>query len=90
MTTGRWIRDEDVLWRWTADGVLLLEPAAEECCEVTGPGGLLWALLAEPLTVGEAATTLAEHYGVSVELVERELSTLFHDLAGRGAIRSAP
>lgn len=78
-----WMRRADVLWRTTADRVLLLAPEADEVVTVSGPGVAVWLLLDHPQAFDELVTHLAELYGAEQARVAADLDPLLADLAGR-------
>jgi hypothetical protein len=80
-----WHRSDGAVWRRTMDGIVVL-PGSGEPIALLGPAAGLWELLAEPLTVEEVVTTLAEHYGVDADQVSPEIRATLDELLLRGAL----
>jgi hypothetical protein len=76
-------RAEGVLWRQGQGSVLVLAPPGREVIALEGSGSVLWQLLAQPLTVPEAATRLAEFYDISVERIAEDIEPVLDELAAR-------
>jgi hypothetical protein len=74
------------LSRRLLDGVLLLPPGEDEALHLTTPGDAVWALLEEPLTLGELAQVLSTAFDVSVETVVADIKPVIAELAEAGAI----
>lgn len=53
---------------------------------LSGSGAALWAALAAPVTPSECARTLAERYGVAVEVVAEDIGPVVADLLARGVV----
>lgn len=83
----RWARRPEVLWRATADRVLLLTPAADDVVTVSGPGVAVWLLLAEPQPFDDLVAHLAELYAVEAARVAADLGPLLADLTDRQLVR---
>ena len=78
-------RAAHVLWRRTADRVLLL-PVGDRDAEVTclsGTGVVLWDLLAEQATVDELAAALGGAFGVDPDVVAVDIRPVLDDLVDR-------
>jgi len=84
--TTRWTRSDQALFRRVPDGVLLLLLPDGEPELVTGPGGVLWDLLAEPRTVTELVDDLAIRYDHDEAVVERDLRQTLDDLRRRDLV----
>lgn len=82
----RYARAEAVLWRRTATAVVLLPLEDGEVIELAGTGAALWDLLAEPVTVGEAAAVLSSAFRTSPEQVAADIGPVLVELAGRGVV----
>lgn len=83
-------RSEDVLWRRVGDEVLVLpvhDDADGEVVAITGSSSVLWEVLAEPVTVREAVSSLSEIYGVEAWEIERDVRPVLADLQSRGLVR---
>lgn len=85
--TGAWVRDEAVLWRATARGVVLFAPGDEAPCTLSDTGADLWEMLATPVTIDRAAVALAARYGADSAQVEEDLRPFLADLERRRAVR---
>lgn len=81
--TVRYRRATEVLWRRTADRVLLLPATEGELVSLTGTGVVLWDLLAEPTDEGELCRTLASVYGADPGIVATDIAPVLEDLAAR-------
>lgn len=78
-----WTRRADVLWRTTADRVLLLAPEADEVVTVSGPGVAVWLLLDQPQGFDDLVVHLSDLYGAEQARVAEDLDPLLADLADR-------
>jgi hypothetical protein len=89
MTT-RYTRREEVLWRRTGDAVVLLAADGDgrDVFTLEGSGVDLWQLLAEPVQLDEAASTLAGIYGASRDQVARDIAPVLAELSRRGVIEA--
>ena len=88
--TSRWIRRRDVIWRRTADAVLVLPLDADEPFALAGSGPMVWDLLERPLAPDDIAPRLARSTGANVQVIADQLATLLADLARRGAVEAVP
>lgn len=85
-TGSRYARAEAVLWRRTATAVVLLPLEDGDVFELAGTGAALWDLLAEPVTVGEAAVALSTAFRTSPEQVAADIEPVLVELARRGVV----
>ncbi|MGH9178401.1 MAG: PqqD family protein [Acidimicrobiales bacterium] len=76
----------EVLWRRTATAVVLLPLEHGEVFELAGTGAALWDVLAEPVTLGEAADALSTAFGTSPEQVAADIEPVLVELARRGVV----
>ncbi|HEX5532289.1 MAG TPA: PqqD family protein [Actinomycetales bacterium] len=82
----RFGRARDVLWRYTAEGVVLLPLKASEPFVLEGAGAALWEVLREPQTVQAAAKRLSQRFSVPPEEVLSTVPAVLTELADRGAV----
>ena len=75
------------LSRELLDGVLLLPPRASAPMQVSSPGQVIWALLAEPRTATALAEELGGLFDAPVEVVRADLAPILGALFDAGAIR---
>ena len=85
----RWQRSTDVVWRQTADRVLLLHVDAPEPVVVAGPGPLLWDLLKDPASLEDLAAGLSEAYKMPAERIAWDIEPVLAELTRQGLVRSA-
>jgi hypothetical protein len=78
-----------VLFRNLPDGVILLSIGGGDPLFLSGPGALLWNLLAEPTGVEEAAETLAEAHQADPETVRADIEPVIAELARLGVVRAS-
>jgi hypothetical protein len=83
-------RAPDVLWRRTADRVLLAPPGEGEMVSLSGTGVALWELLAEPSDLDRLATRLAVAYRADEHVVAMDVLPVLRDLARRGFVHEVP
>ncbi len=81
----RWQRNPRVLWR-TAPGYLVLGTVDGRTAEVLGPGGDVWARLAEWITEEELTAVLARQYGASEACVSPDVRSLLEELHLQGYV----
>lgn len=86
----RYVRAQDLLWRRTSGAILLLPADEGEVFQLLGTGIELWAILAEPVTLDQAARALASQFGASPEVVVADISGVLADLVVRGAVVCDP
>jgi coenzyme PQQ synthesis protein D (PqqD) len=79
-------RGPEVLWRNSADRVVLLPPKAANPISVDGPGQALWILLEEPQSADALEISLARQYAVDRAVVSEALVPLLDELVEAGAI----
>lgn len=77
-----------MLWRGTPDGVLVLPLDASEVLSVSGPGRVLWELLADPVTLDEAGEILASEYDVPLGEIAPSIEAVLEELCARGAVET--
>lgn len=76
-----WARGRGVAWRRVSGGAVLLPPAAAEPILVTGPGAVVWELLATPSDLPALAESISTEYGVNVDQVGSDLTPFLEALA---------
>jgi len=79
-------RRADVLWRRTADRVVILVPGTDEFVTLTATGCDLWAALEEPGGLRELAERLAAAYGAPVERIAADIAPVIEELQRCGAV----
>ena len=82
----RYRRATGVVWRQAHGSVFVLPDGGREVVVLTGTGEELWWLLADPMTIDQAAHRLAEIYGVPDTAVSRDVAPVVTDLAARGVL----
>jgi len=82
----RYWRATGVVWRHAHGSVFVLPGGGREVVVLTGTGEELWWLLADPMTIDQAAHRLAEIYGVPDAAVSRDVAPVVADLAARGVL----
>jgi len=82
-TPTRWTRSPLALFRRVPDGVVVLLLPDGEPELVTGPGGVLWDLLASGPTLDELTRELAARYDHDAEIVRRDLDHALDELRDR-------
>jgi len=82
----RYRRAPGVVWRQAHGSVFVLPDGDREIVVLTGTGEDLWWLLADPMTIDQAAHRLAEIYGVPDAAVSRGVAPVLADLAARGVL----
>ena len=76
----------DVLWRRTADTVVIRRRGNDELVVLAGTGADLWDSLAEPSSVGDVAAALAEEFGAELPVVRNDVERAVADLIERGVV----
>jgi hypothetical protein len=82
-------RPPSVLWRNSADRVVILPPRSGHPVTIDGPGQALWSLLAEPQSVASMINALAVQYAVDQAVVAEALDPLLAELVELGALEPA-
>jgi hypothetical protein len=82
----RYCRANRTVWRLAHDTALVRAVASNEVLVLAGAGSALWQLLAEPLTLDQAARRIADAYDVPPEQIERDIALLIDDLTGRSVL----
>ena len=82
-----WARADDVLWRATIDGVVVLVPSADEPVVLGGPAAAVWHLLEHPTSLGVLCQRLTALYDVSASRIVADVAPLLDELDGRGVLR---
>lgn len=86
MSHQRWVRAEEVLWRYTEAGVVLLPREAEEPVLLGGSGAKIWELLTEPLSLSELTDRLAGIYAVEPASIENDVHATLTELDAVDAV----
>jgi hypothetical protein len=81
-----YVRATDVLWRRASGTILLLSVRDGDMFELGGTAVALWDTLAVPVTLDQAASMLAERFGVAVDAVASDIGTAVQDLVRRGVV----
>jgi hypothetical protein len=79
-------RREQTVWRRAHGTVLVLPVPERDVLALNGPAAQLWQLLAEPLTVDQAADRLAEVYEVAADVAAHDIAPVFEELVARGVL----
>ena len=82
----RYQRAAGTVWRNAHGSVFVLPADASDVVVLTGTGQELWLLLSEPMTIEDAAHSLADAYGVPAAAVSSDVTPVVHDLAARGVL----
>ena len=80
---------DGVLSRRVGDSVLILVRQSGELICIDGSAQALWDSLQTPRSAERTAGLLAEMYGVSDEVVGRDIAPVLADLVDRGALRQS-
>jgi hypothetical protein len=83
-------RSPKVLWRIAGDRALLLHRDETEVVTIGGSGAVLWRLLAEPISLDDAAGALAELYDLPARELLADIEPVFAELAERGLVELVP
>lgn len=83
-------RRDDVLWRHTLSGALLLPADRAEPLIVDERGALIWDLLAESKTLDKLVDLLAERYSGDRTDIKRDTDTFLRELARSGLVERSP
>jgi Coenzyme PQQ synthesis protein D (PqqD) len=65
----------------------MLDPESDRYLRLNETGGLLWEALAEPTTLAELATHLAERTGIEHERAASDAAAFIKNLLDLGAVR---
>lgn len=79
----RWTRSPRALFRRVPDGVVVLLLPDGEPELMTGPGGMLWDLLASGSTLDELTGELAARYDHDAAIVRHDLDHALDELRAR-------
>jgi hypothetical protein len=79
-------RASRTVWRHAHGSVLVLPMSGHDVMHLTGTGDDLWQLLAEPLTVDQAARRLADIYDRSPDEIIQDIAPVLDDLVARGVV----
>lgn len=90
MENARFVRTAGVLWRQSADVVLVRSISDPEIIELGGTAVLLWLALVQPVSGGELVADLAEVTGASVDVVAADVGTALTQLERRGLVARLP
>ena len=71
------------------DGVVLLDPDAGVYLGVEGPAALMWAMFAQPVTVGALCAAVLEEYEVGEAQCEQDVRAFVGDLLRRDLVSAA-
>lgn len=82
----RYVRATDVLWRRASGTIVLLSVRDGDVFELAGTAVALWDALAEPVTLDQAASQLAERFGVAVDVVAPDIGSAVQELVRRGVV----
>ena len=85
----RWQRRSDALTRTSLDAVLISAAESSEPFSLSGPGLVIWELLAKPITTTELVAHLAASHNGDPAQVRADIEPVLTQLLDRGAIRRA-
>lgn len=85
----RFERAREVLWRYTADGVVLLPLQTSDPFVLEGAGAALWQVLREPHTLATAAEVLSDQFDVPLDEVLATMPRVMNELVERGAVTAS-
>lgn len=86
----RYRRSLEVLWRRVLDDVVLLPPGIDEPVLISGPGGLVWELLSDPVSIDEIVDQVVAVYRAVPDRVRSDMTVLLDELVRLGAVRASP
>jgi hypothetical protein len=86
LTTTRYWRRPDVLWRRSLDAVILLPPLGDDPVTLAGTGPAIWELLTAPISVTQLVRLLAVVYGVDRHVIESDVVPVLDELVALGAV----
>lgn len=81
-----WRRADRVLWRRSADRVVLLCPGHDEPVALAGTGAAIWSALETPRSERELVRELATRYGTAEARVDQDLPAFLAQLRLAGAV----
>jgi hypothetical protein len=84
-----WARDEAVLWRRLADGVLLLPPGSDELVALSGTGAVVWEALESSMDTTELAERLAADFSTESSDIAEDVEETIRQLLSFGALRES-
>lgn len=85
MTPARLTHTPGIVLREVDDAVFLVGPRNDGVFHLNATGAAVWRLLAEPVSVTEAAQILADAFpDVAVEQLRKDVEILIGDLEARG------
>jgi len=85
--TNRWERSVEVLWRRTAQGVVVLPNDSGTVSTLEGLHAALWLALARPMSLDVLADHLAEHLEDDPGARRRAVGEAVRFLVATGAVR---
>ena len=71
-----YVRNPQILWRRTADRLLLLVPGQNECLILGGTALQMWDCFAEPCSIRAAIERMAERFEVDPAVVAADVVAL--------------
>lgn len=85
MPEPRYVRDRRVLWRRTADGIVVRRRERQPGT-ISGTGEVLWDLLEEPRTLTALADELSHVYSASADQIARDIAPVLDELTAVGIV----
>ncbi len=82
----RFVRSPEVLWRQSADVLLVRTLSDSDVIELGGSAVLLWLALLEPATADQLIAELADVVGAPVNVVARDVRVALTALEQRGLV----
>jgi hypothetical protein len=86
VTTTRYRRRPDALWRRSLDAVVVLAAGNAEPVTLAATGPEVWELLAEWRTLDDLAAVLARTHGANPTTVAADVMPLLDELIALGAV----
>lgn len=80
------VRRAGVLWRHTADKVLIRRRGRDDLVVLAGTGAELWDALAEPATVADLAAVLAARHDAAVDVVAADIAAALAELVAADVV----
>ena len=85
-----YVRNPEILWRRTADRLLLLVPGQSECLILGGTALRIWDCFAEPCSIRAAIERMAEWFQVDPALVTADVVALRERLVATRSLVEEP
>ena len=77
---------DDLIWRETNDGIVIVDPQAGQVRVLNGVGSEIWKLVSQNQAIADIRKHIVAEFEVSDSQAENDLNGFLNDLVNRGLV----